>query len=89
MLSIPCYGYIYITTPIFRINSLVNIPMKTGIRPLAYLGDKAMLNRIHMSIINIAFEVFFVAYQMLPKMTLPNTSLPSRLSNAAPLLGLR
>jgi len=68
MLIIPCYGYIYITTPIFRINSLFNIPMKAGIRPLTYLGYKPMFNRIHMDIINIAFEVLFIAYQMFPNL---------------------
>jgi len=68
MLIIPCYRYLFITTPICRINSLVNITMKTGIRPLAYLLDKPMFNRIHMDIINIAFEVLFIAYQMFPNL---------------------
>ncbi len=63
--------------------------MKTRIRPLAYVGNKSMLNRIHMNIINMAFEVIFITYQMFPKMPLPEASFSSSLSNNAQILGFR
>jgi len=57
MLIIPCHRQIQIPAPIFWINSLFNIPMKTGIRPVYNSGDQAMFYRINMHIIHMVFEV--------------------------------
>ena len=41
-------------SPIFRINTLFNITVKTRIRPIAYSFCPAMFNRIPMNIINVS-----------------------------------
>lgn len=57
--------------PIFRINAGPDISMKGRIWPIADFGDVTMLDRIVVNIVDMAFEIVFVANQVFPKSPLP------------------
>lgn len=50
--------------------------MKTAMRPVGYAGDVPVLHGIEMNVIDMSFEIRFVAYGVLPIAALPDAFLP-------------
>jgi hypothetical protein len=46
--------------------------MKRGIRPIAYPGNKTVLDRVVMDIIHVRPQIIFIAHGMFPKSPLPH-----------------
>jgi hypothetical protein len=61
-----------ITCPIKRKYSCTNVSMKRGVRPIAHTRDETVLERIDITILDVARVVGFVTYQVLPEPALPN-----------------
>jgi len=49
--------------------------MKIAMRPIGYAGDVPALYRVEMNVIDMPFEIRFVAYGVLPIAALPDTFL--------------
>jgi hypothetical protein len=61
-----------VSTPIRDEHAAFNIAMKTAMRPVGYTGYVSVLHGIEMNVIDMPFEVRFVAYGVLPIAALPN-----------------
>ena len=62
------------TRPICRINTLLDQPMKSRMRPIPHTPDQAVFERIDMNVIHVRAEISIVANQMLPITTLSYSS---------------
>src|SRR5882757_10126950 len=78
-----------IASPIFRKHSRAHIAMKRGMRPVAHTADEAVLDRIDMTILDVACIIGLVADQMLPEPALPDAALIPGGTNGAEPLALR
>jgi hypothetical protein len=57
-------------------------------RPISDAGDQAVLDRIDVTILDVAAEILIVADQMFPEPTLPDGAFAVRNADRAPPLGL-
>ena len=65
--------------------------MKGGVRPIAHARDETVLERVDVTILDVARVVGFVTYQVLPEPALPDAALVTRYANCIEsfLLGQR
>src|SRR5690349_22694765 len=63
--------------------------MKGGVWPVTYSPCQAVLEWIDVAILNMTLIVRLVAYEVLPKSTLPNPAFASRRANGAEFFVLR
>ena len=63
--------------------------MKRGVRPIAHARDEAVLERVDITILDVARVVGFVTYQVLPEPALPDAALVTRYANRAESFLLR
>ena len=63
--------------------------MKRRIRPIAHTCDEAVLERIDITILDVARVIRFVAYQMFPEPALPDAALVACYANRATSFLLR
>jgi hypothetical protein len=60
-----------ISGPIFRQYPVSHEAMKRRIRPIPHAGHEAVLHRIEVNVVDVAFEIGFVANGVLPEPSLP------------------
>ena len=63
--------------------------MKRRVRPIAHARDEAVLERVDITILDVARVVGFVTYQVLPEPALPDAALVTRYANRAESFLLR
>jgi len=63
--------------------------MKRGVRPIAHARDEAVLERVDITILDVARVVGFVTYQVLPEPALPDAALVTRYANCVESFLLR
>ena len=62
--------------------------MERGIRPIANAGDQAVLDRIDITIRDVAAEIVIIPDQVFPEPTLPDASFATRNAHRASQLSL-
>jgi hypothetical protein len=72
--------------PILRKQPLPHVAMKRGMRPIAHLRDEAVLERIDITIFDVARVVGLIADQMLPEPPLPDAAFVACDTNGAEVL---
>ena len=63
-----------IAGPVDRIIAKPHMAMKRGPCPVAYARDQPMLDRIDVDVVDMAHEIAFIAYGMLPIAALPDSA---------------
>ena len=66
-----------------------HVAMERRMRPIADARDQAVLDRIDITVLDVAAEILVVADQVFPKPTLPDASFAARKAHRASQLGLR
>ncbi len=63
--------FVDFTCPVDGQYPLSHVPMKRRVRPVANTGHESVLYRIEMNVVDMAFEIVFVANGVLPEPSLP------------------
>ena len=61
--------------PIFGVNTLFHIFVKSGKRPIFCRLHITVFHRVEMNVIHAIYKVFIIPYAMLPEALLPNAAL--------------
>ena len=69
------------TRPIFRINTPLDQPVKSRMRPIRQPFDQAMFERVDVDVIHVCSEISLIANQVFPITALPNAPLVARNTN--------
>jgi hypothetical protein len=73
--------------PIFRKKFRLYVAVERRMRPIADTRDQTVLDRIDVTIFDVAAKILLIADQMFPEPTLPDGAFTSRNADVAPRLG--